>query len=113
MFDWRACHNAAIVEPQKHDSKAELREWLGLTWADLLVYLSIGAVVTMFFVRHATLDAVLAVLGVVLSVIACPLGMKRNPKLPDYANVIKQWSYIPLVIAVLIAIAVHYAFFNR
>jgi len=42
----------------------ELREWLGITFADLLVYVGAAAIVAMFFVSNPTVDVALAVFGV-------------------------------------------------
>src|SRR5262245_60871227 len=59
-------------------SNKELREWLGLTLADGLLYLAAGALVVMFFLKNSAADIPLAVLGIALSVVACPIGMKRD-----------------------------------
>ena len=91
----------------------ELREWLGLTPADLLVYLAFAAVGAMFFVHDATIDIVLAVVGVVLALAACPLGMPRDPAVSEATNAIKLVSYPACVILAVGAIAVHYVWFNR
>ena len=91
----------------------ELMEWLGITPADLLVYLAIAAIGAMFFVHDATLDLVLAVAGVVLALAACPLGMARDPAVSKFTNAVKLVSY-PLVVAIaLAAVAVHYVWFNK
>jgi hypothetical protein len=86
----------------------ELREWLGLTWADLLVYLALAAVAAMFFFSNGIVDALLATTGILLSLAACPIGMKRNPRLSELANVAKLVSY-PLCVALVIgAVVAHY-----
>jgi hypothetical protein len=90
----------------------ELLEWLGITSADLLVYLSAAAVTAMFFVRDQIADAVLAAVGVLLAVAACPIGMKRDPRVSDFTNGIKAWAYPACVILAIGAVIVHYARFN-
>lgn len=90
----------------------ELLEWLGLTLADLLVYLGLAAAGTMFLFTSPAVDASLAAIAILLSIIACPLGMKRNPKLSELTNVIKLISY-PLCVGLIIAVVVaHYVIIN-
>lgn len=89
-------------------SNEELREWFGLTLADGLSYLAIAAVVAMFFVRDPLWDWILATTGVGLSIAACPIGMKRNPKFSEFTNVVKLISYPALVLMLLVAVSVHY-----
>jgi len=86
----------------------ELREWLGITLADLLVYLAVAAVVAMFFVSNPMAEVVLAVLGVVLAVAACPIGMKRDPDVSNFTNSVKLASYPVCVLLVIGAIVIHY-----
>jgi hypothetical protein len=86
----------------------ELREWLGLTPADLLVYLAAAAVVALFFVSDPTADALLAVAGVGLALAACPLGMTRDPLVSDFTNGVKLVSYPACVLMAATAVAVHY-----
>ena len=91
----------------------ELREWLGLTLADLLVYLAVAAVVAMYFVKDATVDIVLAGIGFAFAVAACPLGMKRDPEVSGFTNVVKLVAYPVCVLLVVGAIAAHYAWFSE
>ena len=80
----------------------ELREWLGLTLADLLVYIGIAAIVGMYLVPNATAQMALAGLGLVLAVAACLLGMKADPAVSKFTNVVKLLSY-PIVVLIFIA----------
>jgi hypothetical protein len=89
----------------------ELLEWLGITWADLLVYLATGAIAAMFFVSDPTADIVLATLGVALAVAACPLGMKPDPEVSDLTNTIKLVAYPVCVLLAIGAVVVHYSWF--
>ena len=91
----------------------ELMEWLGLTRADALVYLAVAAIGAMFFVHDATIDIVLAAVGVVLALAACPFGMPRDPKVSEATNVIKRVSYPLCVVLAVAAIAVHYVWFDQ
>ena len=91
----------------------ELREWLGLTVADLLATLGGLAIVAMFFVADPTADVVLAMFGVVLTIAACHFGMKRDPELSEFANWIKWWSYPLVPLLAIGAIIFHYIWFNK
>ena len=91
----------------------ELREWLGLTLADLIVYLGTAAIVAMFFVNDATVDMVLAGVGVVLAIAACPLGMKRDPEVSGFTNLVKIVAYPACVLMTVGAIVVHYTWFTK
>ena len=86
----------------------ELLEWLGLTWADLCVYIGGGAVVAMFFVQNPTAEAALAAVGVAGTVAACPLGMRTKPEYSGLTNFFKLISYPLAVLGAGIAIAIHY-----
>ena len=92
-------------------SNRELREWLGITFADLLVYLAVAAIAAMFFVTNPTTDIVLAVVGIALSIAACPFGMKRDPEVSRFTNGVKMVAYPGCVILAVGAIVVHYIWF--
>ena len=91
----------------------ELREWLGLTLADLLVYAAGAAVVAMYVVKHSTAELVLAVAGITLSVVACPLGMKRDPQVSGFTNTMKLVAYPVCVLLAVGAVVVHYIWFSN
>lgn len=77
---------------------AEMREWLGITWADLLIYIAAAAVGGMFFVRDPNAVIALAVVGIAFALLACPLGMKRNPELSRATNAVKLVTYPAAVV---------------
>jgi len=90
--------------------KRELTEWLGLTYADMLTYLALGAAIAMFFIRHAGLDVLLAVTAITLSVISCAVGMKRDPQVSDFTNIMKRVGYPFVLVIIAILVAFHYIF---
>ncbi|MBC7783899.1 MAG: hypothetical protein H7144_08660 [Burkholderiales bacterium] len=90
----------------------ELREWLGLTLADLVGYIALAAAGAMFMVKDAMADVVLAVAGVVLSITSCPLGMKPDPEVSEFTNCVKLVSYPICVLLVVGAIVAHYIWFS-
>jgi hypothetical protein len=91
----------------------ELLEWLGITFADLLTYLAAAAVTATYFLSDATPNIALAVLGVGLSLAACPLGMKPEPRVSGFTNGVKLVAYPVCVLLVVGAIVVRYTWFNR
>jgi hypothetical protein len=91
----------------------ELLEWLGITWADLLVYLVGAAIVAMFFVSSTLVDSILAGIGVTFVIAASLLGMKEDSALYDFTNCVKLVTYPLCVLLVLGAIAVHFVWFNK
>jgi hypothetical protein len=101
------------VEPPSPVSvKRELREWLGLTWADLLVYLAAAAIFAMFFTRVAVLDAVLAIVALLFSLASCPLGMRRDPRVSRFTNLMKAIGYPAAVVLTLLLVLVHYVYWD-
>ncbi len=101
-----------ISKPTPERKGRELREWLGLTFADLLVYLAIAALATMFFVKDEAADAALAIAAAALSLASCPFGMKRDPEFSALTNTIKRISYPLFVVLVVGGIVAHYAVFR-
>lgn len=86
----------------------ELREWLGLTWADACVYVAFLIALAMFLIGLWWIDLVMAIAVAVLGITSCALGMRRRADLPGYMNVLKLVSY-PLTLLLLIGVIVlHY-----
>ncbi len=100
------------MEPEQRGN-AELLEWFGLTLADAVCYAALAAGAAMYFVRNALVDGILASVALLASLIACPIGMKPNPEFSKATNSVKRWSYIPVVVVVVIWIVIHYVFFNK
>lgn len=80
----------------------ELREWIGLKPADLLVYAAIAALVGMLFSVWRMLDIGLAVLAVGCCIAACALGMKADPRLSRLTNLTKKLTYPAFLIGALV-----------
>jgi len=58
----------------------EWREWLGLTWADLCVYLAFGCLAALFIVEDSRADTLLSFTAVGLVLGSCRLGMPSDPE---------------------------------
>jgi hypothetical protein len=91
----------------------ELREWLGITLADLLVSLAAVAVAAMFFVSDPAADIALTATGVALALAACQLGMRPDPNVSGFTNAVKLVAYPLYVLLAVGAIVVHYAWFSK
>lgn len=89
----------------------ELREWLSLTPADLFCYLGYGFLIGLYFTDTTTGDATLSTLAILASLIACPLGMRRDPQLSDFTNAMKLISY-PLNVLLVVTIVIFNAMLN-
>jgi hypothetical protein len=55
----------------------------------------------------------LAGAGVLLTIAACPLGMKRDPEVSGFTNLAKFAAYPFCVLLAVIAIVVHYTWFSK
>jgi signal peptidase I len=89
-------------------STEELRTWLGLRLADLLVYLTLIPLVALYLIDQPAVEIGLAVTAVLLAFAACALGMKSSPQVSRAANVGKKIAYPFAVVFVLLAIGYHY-----
>jgi hypothetical protein len=80
---------------------AELKEWLGITPADFMVYAAAVVVGAMYLIPNALTDAVLAFVAILLCVAACRSGMTPDPHVSTLANWAKRVSY-PLSLAIVL-----------
>ena len=90
----------------------ELREWLGLTPADGLVWCSAAAIVAMYHVRSAWIDASLGVVALSLVIQACRIGMVPDMNLSTTTNHAKRISYPVALAMVVLGIGLNFAFWN-
>lgn len=81
---------------------------MGLTRADLCVYVAFAALAAMFVVRSTAVDMALALVAIVLAITACYWGMKSDPDFEDITNLFKAVSYPTALLFVAVVIAVHY-----
>ena len=81
---------------------------MGMTQADLCVYLAFATLATMFVVRSAVIDTALALCTIALAVAACCRGMKSDPEFEDITNLFKAITYPAAFLFVVLVIAVHY-----
>jgi signal peptidase I len=89
------------------NSNEELREWLGLKPADLLVYIATGAIIAMYFVSPP-IDLIFAIGGVVFTLAACPIGMRSSPSVSRFTNRAKKVAYPSCVAIALVFIFFHF-----
>ncbi len=89
-------------------TKEELREWLGLRFADLLIYLAAAAIIVMYLIHAPVVEILLAVAALALAVAACPFGMKSSPNVSPLTNVIKKIVYPVAIPMALFFISLNY-----
>lgn len=90
----------------------ELKEWLGVKPADLIVYSAGGAVAWMYFNRQLTIDILLSGIAVILCVVSCFMGMPADRRLSKIANFIKRVAYPGCLIATLICVYLNFTRWN-
>jgi hypothetical protein len=88
--------------------KRELLEWLGVRPADFVTYAACAVAGSMYFVYDKTVDVLLAVMAVALALIACAIGMRRDPEVSSLTNTMKLVSYPLCLVIVGILIAANY-----
>jgi signal peptidase I len=86
---------------EKAKMNEELREWLGLKPADLLVYVAIGAIIAMYFLP-APINLIFGIAAVLLALAACPIGMKSSPALSRFTSGAKKVAYPAFVVLALV-----------
>lgn len=89
----------------------ELREWLSLAPADLVCYASYGCLIGLYFTPSGWPDWRLGGAAVLLSLLACVIGMRRDDKVSDFTNLMKLISY-PLNAAFVLLIPFIHAWLN-
>jgi signal peptidase I len=94
-------------------NREELREWLGLRKADLLIYVAAAAIIGLYLVHDPTLELALAVLAVLLALAACPLGMRASPQVSGFTNAAKKVAYPIGVVLALFFSGYHYVGYYR
>jgi hypothetical protein len=90
----------------------ELKEWVGIKPADLLVYASCGAIVAMYFTKSILLDSALSVVAIVLCIISCFVGMRADENLSGFTNVVKKVVYPVCLVAILVFIYLNFTRWN-
>lgn len=87
------------------DTSEEVQEWLGITKADILIYLAAGLVFATWVIQIKVVQWLLTIIVAVLCFYSTKLGMKRSPKISKFTNTLKFVGY-PFFSLILIGIAV-------
>lgn len=90
----------------------ELKEWLGLTPQDGLVYASGIACVAMYFSRTVAVDLIAAGFAAGASLIACLWGMPADAGVSGATNWVKKVSYPFCLAAVVGCIYLNFRVWN-
>lgn len=92
--------------------KSELREWLGIAPADIPVWGAVIALGVMYLVKSTTIDIVLSVLAIGLTIFSCFIGMKHDDRLSKLANLIKKIFYPVSVLFCAVVIYLNFTQWN-
>jgi hypothetical protein len=79
----------------------ELKEWLGLTPQDALVYAAVIACVAMYFSQSLAVDLIASGFAIGASLIACMWGMPVDAGVSGVTNWVKKVSY-PFCLAIVV-----------
>lgn len=91
----------------------ELREWLGLKPADFLFYGALGLSASLYVIRSPVIDIAVSGVAFGLACLSCVVGMKSEPELSAFTNLVKKVSYPFIVLVVLFAMLLNFRFWNR
>ena len=87
-----------------------LREWLGITRADIYIYAStLLAIMSMFF-YNVFLVLILFIASIVLGLYSCKIGTPAKKELGRLTNLYKNFAY-PFILIVLILFMLLKSFF--
>ncbi|MEM9417787.1 MAG: hypothetical protein AAGA25_01870 [Planctomycetota bacterium] len=89
----------------------EVQEWLSLAPADLLCYTSYGCLFGLYFTPSGWPDWTLGGIALLLSLIACPIGMRPHDQLSAFTNAMKLICY-PLNAALVLIVIIAHAWLN-
>jgi hypothetical protein len=85
----------------------EWREWLGLTWASVYVYLALGACAGLFICDDSMADTLLSVAAIGLALLSCRSGTPSDLELSDLTNLLKAVAYPTALLLVSFFVLVH------
>ncbi len=89
-----------------------LKEWLGLTPQDGLLYAVAMACAAMYLGKAGWLDSLASLLALGASFVACLWGMKPDPRLSHTSNWIKRVSYPVCFVFVLVWVYLNFQIWN-
>ncbi|MEW5882883.1 MAG: hypothetical protein AB1725_01510 [Armatimonadota bacterium] len=92
-------------------NRRELRELLGVAPADLASYAGVIAVAVPFFVRNPVADYAFSALGIGFLGWACWIGVRPDPALAQWLNIVRMISYPLLLTFGIAAVVIHYLLF--
>lgn len=93
-------------------NRRELRELLGVAPADLASYAGAIALAVPFFSKSPIADYAFSAIGIGFLGLACWIGMRPDPALAQWLNIVRLISYPFLLLVGIGAVAAHYLFFN-
>lgn len=87
----------------------ELQEWLGLTKADILIYIATALVFVIWIIQVKIIQWGLILAVITLCFFSTKLGIEPSQKVSKFTNVVKLISY-PFFSIILVGIAIFASF---
>jgi len=83
----------------------ELKEWLGITKADGLIYLTYIIAISGFFINNIIIVSFLYIIAVISGIYSIKHGSPKKKEVSKFTNAIKKYVYhVCLFIAIVIMI---------
>ena len=88
----------------------ELKEWLGITKADIILYLAFALAIAGCLLKNIMIFTILFILSIILGIYSAKLGMPRKKEVSNFTNIVKKLSY-PFFLFILFLIIIGKYFF--
>ncbi len=73
--------------------KEYAKEWLGIKPADFIIYAGFALLVPIYYSSNQLIDVSLSLVGLLLCLASCWIGMKPHPELGKANNLVKLIAY--------------------
>jgi len=90
----------------------ELKEWLGITKADGLIYLSFALAIIGYFVNNITIISFMYIIAIISGVSSIKYGSGKKKEVSKLTNVIKKYVYHFSLFIVIVMIIFRYFLYS-
>lgn len=73
--------------------RESVKEWLGIKPADFIIYAGFSLLIPIYYSKNLVIDVSCTILGLILCLISCKIGMKPHPELGKVNNLVKLLAY--------------------
>ena len=89
----------------------ELKEWLGLTYADSIFSLAFVLTIVGCLIKNIMIFTIVFILSISLGIYSAKLGMPRKKEVSNFTNIVKKWSYPFCLFILFLIILGKYSFY--